>query len=285
MNLPITTTKGLRDCNFDEYWLQDRLSENPALLADLLNANELQLVAKERNQSSGGRLDLLFHDPETDTMYEVEVMLGETDETHIVRTIEYWDIEKKRWPRKNHVAVLIAERINSRFYNVINLLSNAVPIIGLQANVVSIDGKDALHFTKIVDSYEEPELALPEGAVITAEKWKRDMPDQFEVIALAEKWLSEKWKLELVYHERYVAFGIVGKHRVWISWRSKGRVSVEVLLPADAMKQGEDLAAKLAVDWKRRNSVLRWMTNRKEMVENEAVYRQLFALLVPTNPG
>lgn len=280
MNLPMTTTKGFRDCGKDELWLQTRLSDNPALLTDLLNANDLQLVAKERGQSSGGRLDLLFHDPETETMYEVEVMLGETDETHIIRTIEYWDLEKKRWPRKNHVAVLIAERINSRFYNVINLLSNAVPIIGIQANIVTVEGKDALHFTKIIDSYEEPEIEIPDGVVITADKWKREMPEQYEAFALAEKWLSAIGKPEVVFHKNYVAIGLFGKHRVWISWRSKGRVSIEVLMPEDATKAAEEMAAKLTVEWRRKNRFLRWMTNRAEMLTNEAIYTQLFALVV-----
>ena len=44
-------------------------------------------------------LDILLKDPQDDTMFEVEVMLGETDETHIIRTIEYWDNEKRRWPQ------------------------------------------------------------------------------------------------------------------------------------------------------------------------------------------
>ena len=49
-------------------------------------------------------------------MYEVEVMLGETDETHIIRTIEYWDHEKRRWPQRQHFAVLVAETITRRFF-------------------------------------------------------------------------------------------------------------------------------------------------------------------------
>ena len=48
-------------------------------------------------QASGGRIDFLLSDPETNTMYEVKVMLGRLDESHIIRTIEYWDIERRRW--------------------------------------------------------------------------------------------------------------------------------------------------------------------------------------------
>ncbi len=38
-----------------------------------------------------GRLDLLLQDA-NQRRYEVEIQLGATDESHIIRTIEYWDI-------------------------------------------------------------------------------------------------------------------------------------------------------------------------------------------------
>ena len=47
--------------------------------------------------------------------------LGKTDESHIIRTIEYWDIERKRYPQYDHTAVIVAEEITSRFLNVIGL--------------------------------------------------------------------------------------------------------------------------------------------------------------------
>ena len=50
---------------------------------------DLQPLNKEKSQSSGGCLDILLKDREDNTMYEVEVMLGETDPSHIIRTIEY----------------------------------------------------------------------------------------------------------------------------------------------------------------------------------------------------
>ncbi len=41
-------------------------------------------------------------------MYEIEVQLGETDPSHIIRTIEYWDLVKRKWPQRQHFAVLVA---------------------------------------------------------------------------------------------------------------------------------------------------------------------------------
>jgi hypothetical protein len=38
---------------------------------------------------------MLLTEPSSNDMYEVEVMLGETDESHIIRTIEYCSLGKQ----------------------------------------------------------------------------------------------------------------------------------------------------------------------------------------------
>ena len=75
---------------FNEAWLQDKIAENPKILG----LGELEVIDRERKQKNG-RLDLLLANFEEETRFEVELMLGQTDESHIIRTIEYWDIEEK----------------------------------------------------------------------------------------------------------------------------------------------------------------------------------------------
>lgn len=149
--IQIAQSLSIRDAGLDEYWLQDQIYENPACLG----LGDLDALAKERQQSSGGRLDILLKNPEDDSMYEVEIMLGETDESHIIRTIEYWDNEKRRWPQRQHFAVLVAEHINRRFFNVIHLLSHSIPMIAVQVALLETRGHRSLFFTKVLDTYEE----------------------------------------------------------------------------------------------------------------------------------
>lgn len=149
--IALAHSMSIRDAGLDEYWLQDQIYENPACLG----LGDLDAIAKERRQSSGGRLDVLLKDPEDDTMYEVEIMLGETDESHIIRTIEYWDNERRRWPQRQHFAVLVAEHINRRFFNVIHLLSHSIPMIAIQASLIEVRGQKSLFLTKVLDTYEE----------------------------------------------------------------------------------------------------------------------------------
>ena len=102
-------------------------------------------------------------------MYEVEVMLGNTDEKHIIHTIEYWDRWKRKWPQRQHFAVLVAECITSRFFNVVQLLSHCIPIIAVQANIIEVDAKKVLHFSTVLNTYEEPaDVPEPPG------KWDED---------------------------------------------------------------------------------------------------------------
>lgn len=153
----------LRDSGHDEKWLQGQIAANPKLLG----LGDLTLFRKELKQSSGGRLDMVLSDPDTETMYEVEIMLGATDPHHIIRTIEYWDIESRRYPNREHRAVIVAEEITNRFFNVIWLLNRSLPIIAIQLDVLKISDSFLLHFTKILDIYENPEQGEEQPDVIS----------------------------------------------------------------------------------------------------------------------
>src|SRR5438045_1477648 len=114
MNFSKAEKVKLRD-HANEGWLQTQIEQDPSILG----LGDLVVLGRERRQSSGGRVDFLLHDSETNTMFEVEIMLGATDESHIIRTIEYWDIETRKNPSKEHRAVIVAEQITNRFFNVI----------------------------------------------------------------------------------------------------------------------------------------------------------------------
>lgn len=208
----------IREAGFDEYWLQDQIFENPACL----RLGELEAIMRERPQSSSGRLDILLKNPEDDSMYEVEVMLGETDETHIIRTIEYWDNEKRKWPQRQHFAVLVAEHVNRRFFNVIHLLSHSIPIIAVQVSMLTVNGRRSLHFAPILDTYEE----IDDGTSLDDRNYNR------------EYWTKRaKWTLDtadsllgitsevfgssaLNYVKHYVAITVSGYNYMWLHKRS-----------------------------------------------------------------
>ena len=132
---------------YNEKWVQEIIAEDPSILG----LGDLFLKDKERIQPRAGRLDLLLQDPELNKRYEVELQLGICDESHIIRTIEYWDLERKRFPQYEHCAVIIAENITSRFLNIIGLFNGAIPLIAIQLDALKIGDNITLSFTKVLD--------------------------------------------------------------------------------------------------------------------------------------
>jgi hypothetical protein len=90
-------------------------------------------------------------DDESTLRYEVEIMLGPTDPSHIIRTIEYWDIERRHYPAYDHIAVLVAEQVTARFLNVIALFAGSIPIIAIQLNALRVSNQIVLDFVKVLD--------------------------------------------------------------------------------------------------------------------------------------
>ena len=180
-------------------------------------------------QSQGGRLDLLLKNPEDRSMFEVELQLGAADESHIIRTIEYWEREKRRWPRRSHTAVLVAETINSRFFNVVSLLSQAVPIIGIQANIVHVGDTRALHFTKVIDSYEEREEAETPQQAYDEKHWVDNCPGTLECAKWYKALLGKLYgEVPTKYFEDYITLSVDSVARVWITRRKNDRAFIHV---------------------------------------------------------
>jgi hypothetical protein len=108
-------------------------------------------IESERRQNNGGSLGLMFQDETGDVRYCVELQLGATDEAHIIRTLEYWDNERSRNPHIEHIAVILAEDITTRFLNVISLFNKSVPLIAIQLNALEVNGDLALTAVKVLD--------------------------------------------------------------------------------------------------------------------------------------
>lgn len=134
--------------HYTEKWLQNIIAEDPSVLGP----GDLVLKDLERLQPRAGRLDLLLQEYDGTMRYEVEIQFGPTDESHIIRTIEYWDLERKHYPQYEHTAVLIAEDITSRFFKVIGLFNGFIPIMALQLSAIETVDGIGLDFTKVLDT-------------------------------------------------------------------------------------------------------------------------------------
>jgi hypothetical protein len=97
-----------------------------------------------------------------------------TDESHIIRCIEYWDVERRRYPHYEHCAVLVAEDITSRFLNVLALLNGQIPLIIIQLTALKVGNQIVLNFVRIMDKFSlrrDEEAETVSQAVVDREYW------------------------------------------------------------------------------------------------------------------
>ncbi len=227
--------------DLNEKWVQERIAEDPSILG----LGDLILKDKERIQPRAGRLDLLLQDADSDRRYEVEIQLGQTDETHIIRTIEYWDIERKRYPQYDHTAVIVAEDITSRFLNVISLFNGSIPLVAIQINAIKVGEHISLVCTTVLDvlthglDYEEEE----DREVTNRTYWEQR--GSKETVSMADS-LLEIIKgfdsdLELKYNKFYIGLAKNEQPNNFAIFRPrKNSLRLEVRLP-----RSDDIEAKL----------------------------------------
>ncbi|MEW6523460.1 MAG: hypothetical protein AB1445_07795 [Bacillota bacterium] len=205
----------------NERWVQDRIAEDPSILG----LGDVVLKDRERFQPRAGRLDLLLQDVDSNRRYEVEIQLGATDESHIIRTIEYWDIERKRYPQYDHIAVIIAEDITSRFLNVISLFNGMIPLIAIQMKALRAGDKIGLIFTTVVDQLalgcadEDEEASEPTDRTYWENRGsKRTVAIAAQLLEIAKEHDPD---LELKYNKFYIGLVKKGLPNNFVIFRPK----------------------------------------------------------------
>ena len=205
----------------NEKWVQDRIAEDPTIIG----LGDVVLKDKERIQPRAGRLDLLLQEADGNRRYEVEIQLGPSDEAHIIRTIEYWDIERKRYPQYEHTAVIIAEDITSRFLNVIGLFNGVIPLVAVQMRALQNGGSVGLAFTTVLDHMplglveEDEEIAETTDRAFWEERGsKKTLEMADELLRIAKQ---HDAGLELKYNKFYIGLAKNGQPLNFVVFRPK----------------------------------------------------------------
>ncbi len=227
----------------DEKWLQNVIADDPSVLG----LGDVIVKDKERIHRGLGRLDLLLQDEDGHGRYEVEIQLGATDESHIIRTLEYWDIEKRKYPQYDHIGVIIAEDITSRFLNVISLFNGFIPLMAIQVTAIETSDGVGLQFTKVLDTVRLGFLDEDEETVeLTDRNYWETKRGTKQTVSMADK-VCEVAKTfaptaELNYNKHYIGFTIDGRSLNFAVLRPRrSALNVDIRLP-----QSDDLDTAIA---------------------------------------
>jgi hypothetical protein len=273
---------------YTEKWVQKLIADDPSILG----LGDLVLRDQERRQPHAGRLDLLLQDPETKRRYEVELQLGATDEAHIIRTIEYWDVERKRYPQYDHCAVLVAEDVTSRFLNVISLFNGLTPFIAVQMQALKVGEALTLVFTKVMDELlrgpideDEDAAAAPTDRAYWEQKASK------ATVGLADGLLSIVKQfdpeLELKFNKFYIGLARGGQPYNFVLFRPrKSHVIAELRLP-----ESDDITSKIeqagieTLDYDKRWKSYRLQLSKADVSSKAEVLGQLMHLAYEHRAG
>ena len=216
----------------------------------MLGLGDLQVIERERQMPSGGRLDLLLIDNDSGVRYEVELQTGATDGDHIIRTLEYWDLERRRYPHAEHVAVIVAEEVTGRFFNVIGLFNRHIPIIAVQMEAYDLgDDEVLLTFATVLDHV----AAMPDDTEVAVPVWnrsywdERSTPEVIEVMdGMFELLRNIDGSVAPKYNKYYVGVR-TGRHVTnFVSFKpQQQKLRVNIRLPEDAVDDAAVAAAGL----------------------------------------
>lgn len=264
--------------DYSEKWVQSLIADDPSILG----LGDLVLRDQERIQPRAGRLDLLLQDPDTKRRYEIELQLGATDEAHIIRTIEYWDIERKRYPQYDHCAVLIAENITSRFLNVVSLFNGNIPLIAIQMQAMQVGEHITLVFSTVLDELtrgfiDEDEDA--EAAPTDRAFWETTASKN--TVALADRLLELTREfdpsLDLKYNKFYIGLSKDGQPFNFVTFRpKKSHINLEIKMPeteeVDAKIEEADLDT---LEYNKRWGIYRLRLTRDDISDKREILREL----------
>lgn len=269
----------LTNKELNETWVQKVIADDP----NILGLGELILKDKERTHPKAGRLDLLLQDAESKRRYEVEIQLGKVDESHIIRTIEYWDIERKRYPQYDHCAVIIAEDITSRFLNVIGLFNGFIPLIAIQMSAYKFsDTEVSLIFTTVLD---ELNLGLVEEdeeiKEVTDRNYWETIKGTKQTVALADTLLEIILEfspgLELKYNKYYIGLAKNGQPNNFAIFRAKkSSMLLEIRLKQSPEIQEKLDNAKLdTMDYENKWGRYRIRVDKNDIAKNRDLLKEL----------
>lgn len=276
-SVPVVPLKSFPDIT--EAKIQNSIADDPAIIG----LGPLVYIGRERAQTGGGRLDLLLSDEDDELRFTVEIQLGRTDPSHIIRTIEYWDLERRQNPGIDHIAVIVAEEVTKRFYNVISLLSESVPLIALQVAAIKTDQGIGLIFTKVHDTAElyfgssednTPELATDRSY------WEKKRGST-ETIEMADAILDLIHRFSpnasLNYNKHYIGVQIDGVSKNFVTLRAQRkllRFDPKIPHSVELDEKIEDLGL-LTLPYDKKHSAYRMKLRRQDLASHEQLLLEL----------
>ncbi len=99
--------------------------------------------------------------------------------------------------------------------------SNSIPIIAVQANLIESGGQKSLHFSKVLDTYEEPDDGTGDGEIHDETYWNKKAPWTIEAARALLDCVGDMFDTPTIrFVKNYVALNVLGRNCFWFHKRS-----------------------------------------------------------------
>lgn len=147
-------------------------------------------------------------------------------------------MERQRYPTLEHRAVIVAEEITARFFNVIRLLNRAVPLVAIQLSAFVEDDSIVLQFTRVLDTYGfggDAEDDEDSGEQADRAFWeKRASRESLEVFDSIVAFLpAPGGGPRVTYNRAHIAVGTTGYNFCWFHPRGATHCRAHLNIPAE----------------------------------------------------
>lgn len=209
-------------------------------------------------------------------MYEAEIMLGEADEIFIIRMIEYWDNEKRKWPQRQHYAVLVAETI-TRIFLCDPAFQPFDSVYCLQVSIIAAGDQKLFHFSKVLDTYEEPEEGGGNLYEIYDENfWRNKSPWTIETAkSLLDIVRPVFGNASLKYVKNYIAIEVNNNNYMWFHGRSGNKSLLGFWISELRSSQAEGTLESNNISYVKKDQKIRITTDKEFIKQNADMLKEI----------
>jgi hypothetical protein len=159
-------------------------------------------------------------------------------------------------------------------------LNHAIPIIAIQVNVVEADGKKILHFSKILDSYEEPEDPGAIDEQHNEEYWRQKSPwtlDSAKALLEAVHTVLQEARLNFV--KNYIGIEVNGNNYMWLHRRVNGRSLLNSWFTETNLPAASALLDEAGFAYTKKGQTLRISTDKATITSKAPVLAKIADLV------
>jgi hypothetical protein len=181
----------------------------------------------------------------------------------------------------------VAEHINRRFFNVIHLLSQSIPIIAIQASLLEIGGRKSLFFAKVLDTYEE----IDDGSSLDDRSYNREywvkrarwtVETADELVTLTQAIFGEP---TLNYLKCYVAVSVGGNNYMWLHKRSANKSLLGFRISQSLQNEAAELLDTNNITYVKKPKLFRITVDRELIQKQSELFRSIAVLVKRTWQG